>query len=126
MKAEEKYKIPIFSKTFTKPPIVNVGFTTRILLEGYDYGGEEKHKCEIIFDKVIGFKEEMSELCTFIPGSYDCVVEIEESDWIKSLAEKDEKKLRFWNPKHYALYLADYGGVQVLARGFTAKELPLD
>lgn len=126
MTAEKKYEIPIFSKTFTKYPIVEVGFQTRIVLEGYDYGGEERHKCEIIFDKVVGFKEEMSALCTFIPGSYDCVVELKDSDWIKSLAENSPEKFSYWNPKHYALYLEDYGFIQVLANSFTARELPLE
>ena len=77
---------------------------------------------KLLFDTVAAFRfrDEMHSL-GYIQGSYDTVVEIEDSDWLKQILsiEPESILLTARRSKHFAVMLSSNGYLEVIARSVT-------
>ena len=114
--------MPIFSSTLEQDPIIeHAEMNMSIKIVGVD----EKNKLRKIiikFHTVLCNKYTLAGFTPKLYGSYDCIVELVDSEWLEELERINKEKFIFWNPKHYALYLDEIGMFQVVAQGFEVIE----
>lgn len=108
------YTLTMFSSLLTEQPSITFdGLDLLIGLKGYD-NDDRYSECVIRFVKVIGFEYSLIGF-GIVPESYDSIIEISDSDWLKRTEQYNKEKYDYYKPKHYALFLDDYGLYQVLA-----------
>ncbi len=60
----------------------------------------------------------------FFPESYDTLCEFLESDWIEELKSIRPQGLRYWEFRHYALFMSNIGYLEVAAETFSEERPP--
>jgi hypothetical protein len=117
------YAVPVSSTDFTteaywdgkgEAPAIRFGFKK----DGLHYQGE------ISFHQVLAFRKRAERCCKawHIQDSYDTLVEIEESAWLKELrADMAEQWRNKWEAHHYMIYLDSVGCFEVIAESWTTE-----
>ena len=50
-----------------------------------------------------------------LPGAYDCVVEVLESEWVKEIRRVDaDGRSSIWNKRHFAVFLSNCGLFEIV------------
>lgn len=123
MKSNLIYKIPVFSTHITDFVLRTDGMDVYLEFEGYDETDALK-KVIIKFDTVVCYKHTLSRFTSeFYDISYEKVVELTGSKWLKKLKKTNPEEFNRWNPKHYVLFLHYEGMYQFMARSCEMKEV---
>jgi len=121
MKSIVQYELKMFSSNLSESPsIVFDGMDIIIDVKGYD-DIDKYHECRIKFNSVIGFQYAMAGFTTTL-NSYDKIIEIADSEWIKQYKDTNKEEISYWKPKHYAIYLDEVGLYQFLAQSLYVEE----
>lgn len=116
MKSKVKYELPIFSSSLEKDPLIRTkDMDMEIELLGADKDGRLK-TIIIRFRSILCNKYTSARFTSQLYDSYDKVVELLESEWLKELERMNERDFRYWKPKHYAIYLDEIGMFQFIAQ----------
>jgi len=96
----------------------------------HDVGRSGQSKIDITFEGFTAFRFR-AELYSkdFLPGSYDCVCEILESDWVAQMIRDRPKGLPYLDMRHFAVLLSDTGYLEVACENlhvFTPTDEPSD
>jgi len=82
------------------------------------------HQEGIGFSKVLAVRTRSERCCTawHIEGSYDTLVEVEDSQWIQELRSETEAQWRNkWEMHHYMIYLDSAGCFEVIAESWSIR-----
>ena len=121
MKSEIKYELPIFSSNLEKDPIIEYkDMDMEIELMGKDEENKLK-KIVIRFNSVICNKHTSARFTPRLYDSYDRIVELVDSEWLKELKNINEEDYIYWKPKHYIVYLDGFGMFQFIAQDYEVK-----
>lgn len=85
-------------------------------------GNSEIKNSGIVFEGVMSHKHTSEKFLTSLMNSYDTLVEIVDSDWVKQFYKINFKIAAYWNLKHYAIFLDSNGLYEFLARGYEVLE----
>lgn len=117
MRTEIKYQLPFFSQTLSSDPIIKFDHLDVIMkLEGYDEKDYLRKVC-ITFEIVQCYKHTSEMFTPKLYGAYDKVVELKDSTWIQEMKKINEEKFRFWQLRHFAVYLDSIGMYEFMAQG---------
>lgn len=122
MTTEIRYELPMFSSSIENEPEIEFkNMDIRIKIRGYD---EKDFECgiEIKFLTVIGFKQTSARFTPLLYGSYDKIVELIDSDWLREMNSINPDDFSFWKPRHFAFYLDGFGMYQFIAQAFEVSE----
>lgn len=122
MKNEIRYELPIFSSSLNSDPIIkSEDMNVKIGLVGTD---EENRLRKILiqFNNSICNKHTSARFTPKLYDSYDRIVELTDSEWLKELRLINEEDFNYWQPKHYILYLDGVGMFEFIAQGYEVKE----
>ena len=115
MKIEKIVKLPISGSGCGSVKLTSLGV---MLLIEFEYHQEGRDRIgSINFEGVTAyrFRDELHSLGYF-KGSYDSLVEIQDSDWIKELLHIEPKGFRgVGGKRHYALFLSSNGLFEIIA-----------
>ena len=118
MKNEIKYELPMFSSNLIKEPNIRFeNMDVKIDIEGYNEEGDLK-KITITIISVLCIKQTSARFTPRLYDSYDRIVELIDSEWLKELKEINEEDFNYWKPKHYILYLDGIGMYQFIGQKF--------
>lgn len=122
MKSIIKYELPIFSSTLEDDPIIEFDeIDMKIILTGGDEQGKLK-KITLKFHSVICFKRTSARFTPKLFDSYDRIVELVDSEWLKELRGINEEGFNYWSPRHYIIYLEGVGMFQFIAKKYEVIE----
>lgn len=92
----------------------------------FDYFDEEKDDAifhsGIAFDAVQAHRHSSEKFLKSLLGSYDCLIEISDSEWIEQLTAINKEIADYWNIKHYAIFLDSHGLYEFIARSYEILE----
>ena len=118
MKKEIKYELPMFSSNLAKNPKLRFeNMDIKIDIQGYDCE-DNFSEITITMRSVLCFKKTSARFTPRLYESYDKIVEIIDSDWLKELIDINEEYFNYWQPKHYILYLDAIGMYQFVGKNF--------
>lgn len=99
----------------------------------FDYFDENEngviYNGSIRFKSVMAHRHSTEKFTNFIQGAYDTVIEIQNSKWAKELYKLNPEDSKYWDIKHYAIYLDSFGLYEFIAQKFiqqntTKGEIP--
>ena len=109
------YELKMYSSNLSNEPnFITCGMKNTLIIEGYDDRGKINKVC-IELDSVLCYKKTSVRFTPKLYDSYDKVVELIESDWLKELKAINEEDFVFWNPRHFILYLDERGMYEFIA-----------
>ncbi|BCN32391.1 hypothetical protein [Anaeromicropila herbilytica] len=118
MKNEIRYELPMFSSNLIKEPYIRFeNMDIKIDIEGYD-DEDNLNKITIAISSVLCFKQTSARFTPRLYDSYDRIVELIDSEWLKELKQINEGDFNYWKPKHYILYLDGIGMYQFIGQRF--------
>lgn len=118
MKNEIRYELPMFSSNLIKEPSIRFeNMDVKIDIEGYDEE-DNLNKITITIISVLCIKQTSARFTPRLYDSYDRIVELIDSEWLKELKEINEEDFNYWKPKHYILYLDGIGMYQFIGQTF--------
>lgn len=118
MKNEIRYELPMFSSNLIKEPNIRFeNMDVKIDIEGYD-DEDNLNKITITIISVLCIKQTSARFTPRLYDSYDRIVEVIDSEWLKELKEINEEDFNYWKPKHYILYLDGIGMYQFIGQRF--------
>lgn len=118
MKNEIMYELPMFSSNLIKEPNIRFeNMDVKIDIEGYDEE-DNLNKITITIISVLCIKQTSARFTPRLYDSYDRIVELIDSEWLKELKEINEEDFNYWKPKHYILYLDGIGMYQFIGQRF--------
>ncbi len=118
MKNEIRYELPMFSSNLIKEPNIRFeNMNVKIDIEGYD-DEDNLNKITITIISVLCIKQTSARFTPRLYDSYDRIVELIDSEWLKELKEINEEDFNYWKPKHYILYLDGIGMYQFIGQRF--------
>ncbi len=118
MKNEIRYELPMFSSNLIKEPNIRFeNMDVKIDIDGYDEEDKLK-RITITIISVLCIKQTSVRFTPIIYDSYDRIVELIDSEWLKELKAINEEDFNYWEPKHYILYLDGIGMYQFIGQGF--------
>jgi hypothetical protein len=88
----------------------------------YDYYDEQEKNTVfhsgITFEGVQSFRHTTEKFLTSLNGTYDHLVEMIDSKWIKELREINKEVFDYWQLKHYAIFLDSHGLYEFVANNY--------
>lgn len=121
---EKKYEIPILSSQWEEETKIEADqMTLSVKMLGYD-SKNEHYRVTIVFEDVISFKQTLFHFiqeASFVGEAYDTIIEVKDSLELKQMEHLNPSVFEFWKPKYYALFLEDYGLLQIFASSFEVK-----
>jgi hypothetical protein len=114
MKITKLWDLPVLSSEVDKISVLHNGCS--ITITGYNINGGEKYRLH--FDVVLCYRHTSERFTKHLYDSYDTLVEIEESDWLKKLKQLNEDDFSFWKPRHYAIYLDSVGLYEIISNNY--------
>lgn len=85
-----------------------------VVLE-YEYGAGQIGRA--VFDDVVAFRFSAEYYSEVIPdGSYDCVVEVLESEWLEHLRRVLPKGIVLSGRRHFAVFASNIGELEAIAQ----------
>ena len=124
MKLVECWEFPVPSNCISNSVSLKYNQGDAVLL--FDYYDEEHddkiYNGGILFKSSVAHRHSYEKFTKYISGTYDKLVEIEGSEWIKELREISPE----WATNeltHYAIYLDRYGLYEFIAQEFSIFEV---
>jgi len=112
------YELPMFSSNLIKEPNIRFeNMDVKIDIEGYDEE-DNLNKITITIISVLCIKKTSARFTPRLYDSYDRIVELIDSEWLKELKEINEEDFNYWKPRHYILYLDGIGMYQFVGQRF--------
>lgn len=102
-------------KLFLQENIANIMF------EYYDENNNVS-KSGILFEAVEAQKCTSEMFTEYLSGTFDCLVEIDDSKWVKQLRKLNQEIVDYWQLKHYAIFIKSYGFFEFAARNYRIIE----
>lgn len=122
MHSEIKYECPFLSSNLEQDPIIkSKDMNMEIELMGIDEDGRLR-KIIIKFNSVLCNKHTSARFTPKLYNSYDRIVELLDSEWLRELKNINIEAYNFWKPKHYIIYLDGVGMFQFIAQGYEVTE----
>lgn len=116
------YELKMFSSNLYKEPeFIAKGMKNIIKIEGYD-DESNLNKVKIELDSVLCFKRTSARFTPKLYDSYDKIVELIDSKWLKELQIINKEDYDYWNPKHFAFYLDGIGMYEFIASEIEIEE----
>lgn len=118
MKNEIRYELPMFSSNLIKEPNIRFeNMDVKLDIKGYEEE-DDFIKITIIITSVLCIKQIFVRFTSKLYDSYDRIIELIDSEWLKELKEINEEGFNYWKPKHYILYLDGIGMYQFIGQRF--------
>lgn len=117
MKSKNVHRLSVGGAGCGDVRICSIGTSLRV---EYEYRQDKQDLIGVLeFEDMIAFRfrEEMYS-AGFLEASYDAVLTVERSSWLKELAKIRPSGLRKVKRHHFALYLSNLGYLEVIAEGF--------
>lgn len=112
MKITKLWELPVLSSEVDEISVVQNGCS--ITITGFNGGV----KFKLHFNVVLCYRYTSERFTKHLYDSYDTLVEIEDSDWLKELKQLNEDDLNFWKPRHFAIYLDSVGLYEIISNNF--------
>lgn len=120
MKLIEHWTFPVPSNNINSGVSLSYKRGDAVIL--FDYYDESKNhevfNGGVIFELAVAHRHSSEKFTKCIGGTYDKLVQIEGSEWIKELTYISPEWAKCWQIKHYAIYLDSYGLYEFVAQGF--------
>lgn len=121
MEIKELWKFPVPS-TYIAEGGVRLIFPGGPAILLFDYYDEDEsgatYNLGIIFQSAQSHRHSSEKFIKFIPGAYDTLVEIVDSDWVMELREINKEIADYWDIRHYAIILDSNGIYEFIARDY--------
>jgi hypothetical protein len=115
MSHKELWVFPV-SSTSINSRVELVKHGTEAVLS-FDFFDEDKD--DEVFNGAILFKNTL----LHIRDSYDTLIEVDDSDWLREIMELNEEAFIFWeNLKHFMIFLDGYGLYEFISTDFEISE----
>lgn len=113
-------------------PVPSTNFSTEAYWDGkgvlpairFSYEKDDmQYRSGIAFGRVLAFRKRAERCCKpwHIEGTYDTLVEIENSSWLEEMrADTAEQWRDKWPMRHYMIYLDSVGCFEVIAESWSA------
>lgn len=72
----------------------------------------------LIFETSVAHRHSSEKFTKYVSGTYDKLVEMEDSHWLKELTNISPEWAKQWEIKHFAIYLDGYGLYEFIATGY--------
>jgi hypothetical protein len=116
------YSLPVSSLEFTTEAYLDSSGAMSAIRFVYKAEGKEVYS-GLSFNQVYALRQRSERYCTVwhIEDTYDTLVEVEDSSWVKELREDmSEHYRKDWRPHHYMIYLDSVGCFEFLAESWVS------
>jgi hypothetical protein len=100
-------------KKLSEERVLNI----KLSLTGFNDDENREYNVDIIFLTTLCYLHNCN---SFLPeiyeNSYENIIVLEDSLWLKKIEQKNKQEYLFWKLKHYAIYFHDDGMYEFLAR----------
>ncbi len=125
MKIEKIFELPIFSHLIEDG--VKMYFNGLDVILSFNYFIDDiKKNMKITFPSALAYKYTDEYATEKLYEAYDKLVKIENSDWIDSLKQLQNRGFDFSRLSHYAIYFDSVGLFQFIAYEYTICETELE
>lgn len=120
MNLSEQWIFPVPSNCiYSGVSLIYEGGDSVLLFDYYDENNNDKiFNSGIVFETTIAHRHSSEKVTKFISGTYDKLVELKDSEWVKELSIISPEWIKYWEVRHYVIYLDSYGLYEFLAKGF--------
>ncbi|HHV09436.1 MAG TPA: hypothetical protein GXX75_04035 [Clostridiales bacterium] len=125
MSNKRLWEFPVPSTNIAESGVVLIypGGDAYLLFDYYDDTEDEAVlNSGIIFDSVQSHRHTSEKFIRSLRGSYDCLIEVVNSEWLREFQEINREVSDFWNLKHYAIFLDSNGLYEFLAGDYKIME----
>lgn len=124
MDLSELWVFPVPSNCiYSGVSIIYEGGNLILLFDYYDENNNDKiFNSGILFETTIAHRHSSEKVTKFISGTYDKLVEVKDSEWLKELTDISPEWVAWRNFRHYAIYLDSNGFYEVIAENFKILE----
>jgi len=121
----EQWIFPVPSNCiYTGVSLIYEGGNSVLLFDYYDENNNDKiFNSGILFETTITHRHSSEKVTKFISGTYDKLVEVKNSEWVKELTIISPEWVKYWEVRHYAIYLDSYGLYEFIAKGFSLIDI---
>lgn len=125
MEIKELWKFPVPSTCLNNGvQFIHKNADALILFEYYDQeNNNDVYNGGILFDVALAYRRTSEKFTKSLEGSYDTLVEYIDSDWIKELTNLNPEIAKFWNIRHFAIFLDGNGKYEVIAKNYKILEI---
>ena len=112
---------PVPSTAIESTKLIYPQFNNWLLFDYHvknESGKYEIFNSGIMFNAVQAMRHSCEKFTESLMGAYDCLVEVEDSQWVKQLQKIDRQIADFWDIKHFAIFLDSNGLFEFIARGY--------
>lgn len=125
MNDKKLWEFPVPSTNIAEGGVVLVypGGNAYLLFDYYnDTTDEVILNSGIMFNSVQAHRHTSEKFLKSLRNSYDCLIEIVNSEWVNEFYEINKDIAKFWDLKHYAIFLDSNGLFEFLARDYRILE----
>jgi hypothetical protein len=125
MNLSEQWVFPVASNCiYSGVLLIYEGGNLILLFDYYDENNNDKiFNSGIVFETTIAHRHSSEKVTKFISGTYDKLVEVKDSEWLKELTDISPEWVKYWNVQHYAIYLDSHGLYEFIAENFKILDI---